>query len=297
MSEVTRTLTPGPVDPQPLRWHVGDVTVTRIVESETASIGAFLLPDATPEAVRAIPWLAPFLDSRGRLLTSIHALLVESQGRRILVDTCVGNDKQRPLAEWNLRTGPFLEELAAAGAPRESVDTVLCTHLHVDHVGWNTMRVGDRWEPTFRNARYLFARREWEHWQTEPEEFGPVIADSVRPIVEAGLADLVETDHRVSDEIRLEPTPGHTPGHVSVRIRSAGAEAVITGDLLHHPCQIARPDWRAAAVDWDAELGETTRRGFLARTADAPVLVIGTHFAAPTAGRIVRDGDGYRLRY
>jgi len=296
MSELKHPRATGSANEQPLRWQIGDITVTRIVESESTSIGGFVLPEATPAAVGAIPWLAPFLDPEGRLVLSVHALLVESQGRRILVDTCVGNGKERPLPEWNMRTGPFLEDLAAAGAARESIDFVLCTHLHIDHVGWNTMRVGDRWEPTFPNARYLFARTEWEHWRSEPEDFGPVVTDSVRPIVEAGLADLVETDHRLSDEIQLEPTPGHTPGHVSVRLRSAGAEAVITGDMLHHPCQIARPEW-CAAVDWDAELGETTRRSFLERSADVPVLVIGTHFATPTAGRIERDGDTYRLRY
>jgi glyoxylase-like metal-dependent hydrolase (beta-lactamase superfamily II) len=158
------------------------------------------------------------------------------------------------------------------------------------------MRVGDGWAPTFPNARYLFARKEWEYWKDQPEEFGPVITDSVRPIVDAGLADLVDTDHELTDEVWLEPTPGHTPGHVSVRIRSAGEEAVITGDMIHHPCQIAQPSW-SAAVDHDAELGRKTRRGFLERSAGTPVLVIGTHFAAPGAGRIVRDGDAYRLDY
>jgi len=261
-----------------------------------SGFGRFILPDATPERVRPISWLRPFLDDDGQLILSVHALVVDSCGRRIMVDTCLGNDKERPLPAWNMRSGSFLADLAAAGAPRESVDCVLCTHLHVDHVGWNTMRVEDGWAPTFPNARYLFGRKEWEYWKDQPEEFGPVISDSVRPILDAGLADLVDTDHELTDEVRLEPTPGHTPGHVSVRIRSAGEEAVITGDMMHHPCQIARPGW-SAAPDHDAELGRKTRRDFLESCAGAPVLVIGTHFAAPTAGRIVRDGDAYRLDY
>ncbi len=278
-----------------LRWKVGDVTITQVVELETASIGNMVLPQATPELVKAIPWLAPrFIDDEGRLLFSINALLVESGGQRIVVDTCLGNDKERPYREFNKLSGPFLRDLEEAGAPREAVDFVLCTHLHVDHVGWNTMKVDEQWVPTFPNARYLFARKEWEYWKDEPEEFGPVVTDSVRPIVDAGLADLVEMDHKLTDEVWLEPTPGHTPGHVSVRIRSAGEDAVITGDMIHHPCQIAKPDW-SSAVDYDQDQSRETRSDFLRRYSDQPVLVIGTHFVAPTAGRIVRDGDAFRL--
>jgi glyoxylase-like metal-dependent hydrolase (beta-lactamase superfamily II) len=280
-----------------LRWKIGNVSVTRVVDDEINSIGHLILPQATPEAMRPIPWLSPFLDGEGKLVLSIHTLVVESRGRRILVDTCLGNDKERPpVPSWNMRSSPFLADLANAGSPRESIDVVLCTHLHLDHVGWNTMRVGGRWVPTFPNARYLFARTEWEYWKDQPEEFGPVITDSVRPIIDAGLADLVDMDHALTDEVRLEPTPGHTPGHVSVRIHSAGEEAMITGDMMHHPCQIARPDW-STVLDYDAEQSRRSRRGFLERCAQGPVLVIGTHFTAPTAGRIVRDGDTYRFEY
>ena len=279
-----------------LRWQVGDVRITRIVEDELATLGG-LLPDASSEKLRAIPWLEPFLDENGALVLSFHALLVESQGKQILVDTCVGNDKERTILEaWHMRSGPFLDDLARAGATRGSVDLVLCTHLHVDHVGWNTMREGDRWVPTFPNARYLFARTEWEWAKDQPEDMGPVITDSVRPIVDAGLADLVESDHVVTDEVRLEPTPGHTPGHVSIRIESRGEQAVITGDMFHHPCQIAYPEW-SSIVDYDAPLGTDTRRQFLEAQANRPVLVIGTHFPTPTAGHIDREEKrGYRFR-
>ncbi|MBT6275214.1 MAG: MBL fold metallo-hydrolase, partial [Chromatiales bacterium] len=161
--------------------------------------------------------------------------------------------------------------------------------------GWNTMLVDGQWVPTFPQAEYLFAREEWEHWQvTDQDFFGPVLEDSVGPIIEAGLAQLVETDHRVTDEVWLEPTPGHTPGHVSVRIHSLGEDAVITGDMTHHPCQFAHPEW-AATVDHDPEQSTATRRSFYARYTDQPMLVIGTHFAAPTAGHIVRDGETYKL--
>ena len=278
------------------RWKIGKVNITRVVDDVNSWIGLFILPQATPEAVRSVPWLAPFLDPEGQLVTSIHAFVVESCGRRILVDTCLGNGKERPIVpDWHMRNTPFLTDLANAGAPRESIDFVLCTHLHIDHVGWNTIRVNDRWVPTFPNSRYLFPRTEWEYWKDQPEDFGPVITDSVRPIVDAGLADLVEADHEITDEVRLEPTPGHTPGHVSVRIRSAGEEAVITGDVMHHPCQVAHPEW-STVLDHDPDQSVRTRRAFLERCACAPVLVIGSHFT-PTAGRIVREDNAYRFEH
>ena len=270
--------------------------VTRVVEIEGPSPGTFLFDEATPERLLQHAWLKPqFLTDDGRTIGSIHAFVVESEGKTIVVDTCVGNDKQRPLKNWHMRQGKFLADFAEAGFLRDRIDTVLCTHLHVDHVGWNTMRVEDRLVPTFPNARYLIGRKEWQHWSAAPE--GPdreVQDDSVRPIFEAGFADLVEMDHRITAEVCLEPTPGHTPGHVSVRIVSRGEEAVITGDLMHHPVQCAQPGW-ASRFDVDAQAARRTRLEFLNRHADRPVLVLGTHFATPTAGRIVRDGAVFRF--
>jgi glyoxylase-like metal-dependent hydrolase (beta-lactamase superfamily II) len=191
----------------------------------------------------------------------------------------------------------FLRDLREAGYPPETIDTVLCTHLHVDHVGWNTMLVDGQWVPTFPNARYLFAKTEWEHWDANEDEsvYGPVLADSVRPVVEAGLVDLVDVAHRVCEQVCLEPTPGHTPGHVSVHIRSGGAEALITGDCIHHPVQMSRPDWCSSA-DVDQAQGQKTRESLLERYVDDDILIIGTHFATPTAGHVKRlDGGGYFL--
>jgi glyoxylase-like metal-dependent hydrolase (beta-lactamase superfamily II) len=279
-----------------MRWKIGNVTVSRVVELEVPTPGNFVLPDALPENLMKIPWLAPhFMLPDGNLVLSIHALVVESQGKKILVDTCLGNDKKRAMPAWNMLNGPFLKDLAAAGHPRESIDTVVCTHLHVDHVGWNTMKVGNRWLPTFPNARYLIGRTEWDYWGKEPvnpEE--PIMDDSVRPILDAGLADLVEADHKLTNEVWLEPTHGHTPGHVSVRISSGGADAVITGDMIHHPCQLAKPEWHSN-FDWNVEQGRATRREAFARWSSGNYLVIGTHFASPTAGKIVRDGNAFRL--
>ena len=281
-----------------MQWRIGAVTVTKIVELEVTGGSRFLLPQATYEAVLPIGWLQPdFADQRGRLKMSIHALVVETPSRRIIVDTCLGNDKEnRRIPAWNRMQTGFLADLAAAGYPRETIDTVVCTHLHVDHVGWNTMLVEGRWVPTFPNARYLIGRVEYHHW-TAPhgrDDMAAVLADSVTPVWQAGLAELVETDHRICDEISLVPTPGHTPGHVSLRIASDGEAALITGDFMHHPCQIARPDWSSTA-DSDPAAARLTRERMLTDLADTPILVIGTHFAGRSAGRIVPDGDAFRL--
>lgn len=278
-----------------LRWQVGHVRITRVVDDVDRRIGAHILPMATPEELRATTWLKPhYLGDDDELVLSVHALIVESEGQTIVVDTCLGNQKERTIEQWSMRSSPFLDELIAAGFETEAIDTVLCTHLHLDHVGFNTVKRGNRFVPTFRNARYLLAREEWEHWKDQPEDLGPVISDSVRPVFDAGQVDLVDMSHRLSDEVRLAPTPGHTPGHVSVVIESAGETAVITGDMIHHPCQIARPEW-SSVVDTDREQSRRTRTEFLEQHADRPTLVIGTHFMAPTAGRIVRDGSSYRL--
>ena len=278
-------------------WTLGSVRITSVKEIELPIPGAGIVPEATPEALeRHASWLRPrFVTDDGRLKLLIQALVVESRGRRIVVDTCVGNDKTRVLPVFHEMQTSFLEDLARAGFARESIDTVVCTHLHVDHVGWNTMRVDGRWVPTFANARYLIGRREWEHWQKEEDRsHGDVLGDSVRPIVDAGLADFIEPGFPVTEEVKLEPTPGHTPGHTSVRVRSEGQEAVITGDLMHHPVQCAHPEWGSSA-DSDREEARATRRAFLAAQAGRPVLVIGTHFAGPHAGRIVREGAAYRF--
>lgn len=281
-----------------LSWTIGEVTIRRIVEIESLGGSRFILPQATPEAVRAMDWLKPhFADEAGKLRMSIHALLIEAPGRRIIVDTCIGNDKVRDVPAWSgLKTG-FLDELARAGAPRETIDTVLCTHLHVDHVGWNTMKVEGRWVPTFPNARYLIAEAEFTHWSETERDADPErtpFHDSVRPVFEAGLVDLVALDHVICPEVRLEATLGHTPGHVSVRISSRGEEALITGDFTHHPCQLEHPEW-ASSFDYDPDASTRTRERVYQDMEASGALMIGTHFAPPTAGRVVRRGGTWRL--
>jgi glyoxylase-like metal-dependent hydrolase (beta-lactamase superfamily II) len=278
-----------------MRWKVGNVTITKVVELETVGHTRFILPLASREDILQMPWLIPhFATEDGRLKMSIHALVVQTPTRRIVVDTGLGNDKQdRTIPTWNNRQGPFLDDLAAAGFPPESIDTVLCTHLHVDHVGWNTRLVAGQWVPTFANARYLFGAREYAYWRdhsTEPDK-AAIFRDSVAPIVAAGQADLIASDSSICEEITLIPTPGHSPGHVSLHIRSAGEEAVLTGDVAHHPCQMAHLGWSSTA-DSDPQQSAQTRRELFSRFADSPVLVIGGHF---DAGHIQRDGDAFKF--
>ncbi|HWF00221.1 MAG TPA: MBL fold metallo-hydrolase [Caulobacteraceae bacterium] len=280
-------------------WTVGRVKITKVVEMELPVAHdpkRPFLAEATPQALRAMPWLYPhFVDDQDRLRLSIHALLVEAPGMQLVVDTCIGNDKARGMLGKQALATPFLDHLAAAGWDADRVDAVVCTHLHVDHVGWNTRLVEGRWVPTFPNARYLIGRRELEHWRGEKDaEQQEILADSVTPILDAGLAELVEMDHRISAEIRLTPTPGHTPGHVSVVIESEGETAVITGDMTHHPCQLAHPEW-SPPFDSDAVASARMRRSMFEQWADKPILVIGTHYAGPTAGHVRREGDAFRF--
>jgi glyoxylase-like metal-dependent hydrolase (beta-lactamase superfamily II) len=278
-----------------MQWTIGKVRITKIVELETVGSTRFILPLASNEEIRKLPWLIPhFANEEGRLKMSIHALVVETPQRRIVVDTGLGNDKQgRNVPTWNHRNDPFLEKMTAAGFPPDSIDTVLCTHLHVDHVGWNTRLVGGTWVPTFANARYVFGRTEYEHWRDRSEEPDKIAVfnDSVKPVADAGLVDLVASDHRLSDELTLIPTPGHSPGHMSLHIRSNGETGLLTGDVAHHPCQMAHLDWSSTA-DFDPVQSAATRRELFSRFADSPTLVIGGHFSA---GRIQSDGEAFKF--
>jgi glyoxylase-like metal-dependent hydrolase (beta-lactamase superfamily II) len=278
-----------------MHWSVGRVKITKIVELETVGSTRFILPLATRDEIAKLPWLIPhFATEQGRLKMSIHALVVETPTRRIVVDTGLGNDKEgRNVPTWNNRQGRFLETLTAAGFAPDSIDIVLCTHLHVDHVGWNTRLVGGQWVPTFGKARYLFGRTEYEHWRDHSEEpdKAAVFRDSVQPVVDAGCADLVASDARLGDELALLATPGHSPGHMSILIRSDGEQALLTGDVAHHPCQMAHLDWSSTA-DSDPLQAARTRRELFSRFADTPTLVIGGHF---DAGHIRRDGEAFKF--
>ena len=277
-----------------MHWSIGKVKITKVVELETIGSTRFILPLASKEEIQKLPWLIPhFATEEGRLKMSIHSLVVETPKRRIVVDTGLGNDKQgRGVPTWNNRNGPFLDTLTDAGFPPDSIDTVLCTHLHVDHVGWNTKLVDGKWVPTFPNARYLFGQTEYEYWRDhshEPSQ-AAVFNDSVKPIMETGRAELIASDAQLTDEIRMIPTPGHSPGHMSLHITSDGEEGLLTGDVAHHPCQMAHLGWSSTA-DSDPKQSAETRRQLFSRFADRPVLVIGGHF---DAGHIKRDGEAFK---
>ena len=279
--------------------HFGDVEVARVEELTLPTAQWWLLPDAPEDAVeRHREWLAPFVDKRGHLIQNIHTFVVRADRLTILVDTGVGNDKQREggIPAFHMLDTPYLDRLAAAGAAPEDVDLVLITHMHTDRCGWNTTLVDGAWQPTFPNARTLFVRREWEYWEglSRSDEGNALVEDSLRPVYEAGLADLVDADHVVSPSVRLEASHGHTPGHVCVRISSRDSEAVITGDVMHSPLQCAYPDARPR-LDSHAEPARLARRAFLRRYADSGVTVLGTHFGGPTAGRIRAEGEAYRF--
>ena len=282
-----------------LSWQVGAVKVTRVVEMEMPvaySPDTVFLKEATPAELRKLPWLYPnFVNEQDELLLSIHALLVEAPGLRLVVDTCVGNDKPRDRPHWNMKTGDkYMQSLAAAGFTVNDIDYVMCTHLHVDHVGWNTKLENGRWVPTFPKARYVFGKQEFDYW-AEQNSKAPtaVFKDSVLPITDAKRADLVGNEHQLNDYVRLLPTPGHTPGHVAVCVGRKDDDAVFTGDLLHSPLQARYPQY-CAKVDFDKAQSEATRRSFLERYCDTKTLCCTAHFPSPSVGRIKRWGDGFK---
>lgn len=280
-------------------WKIGNVSVT-LVRQHMASVdpqGMFPGSNASEVIAANADWLKPhFVNDDGTLPLSIHALVVESMGKTIVVDTCLGNRPVHGFDAMSHLGDQFLVDFAAAGHSIEGVDFVACTHLHFDHVGFNTRLVDGKWVPTFPNARYLFGRVEYEHWDAGNVGAAVTFGDAVKPVVAAGLADLVDTDHVITDEVRFTPTPGHTPGHVSVAIRSNGERGIITGDMMHHPIQIADGaiDWQMSA-DVDSPAAAQTRHAARKQWADQPVLVIGTHFGPPTAGHIKKVNGNYRL--
>jgi len=277
---------------------LGDVTVTRVVEIGRSTYPTTsMLPASTPEALaRHRGWLKPFWDdTTGDLGSRIGTWVVRTPEHVVLIDTGVGNDKKRDNALWNLRQGTFLDDLRAAGVTPEQVDIVVITHMHVDHVGWNTRLVDGRWVPTFPRARYVFAGEEWSFWKHESargaDESG-CIDDSVLPVVAAGQAQLVDATHRIDPWLRFEPSVGHTPGHVSVRLSTRAGEAVFSGDLMHRVVQVAEPQW-SSQFCYDGAQAAKTRRDFMERHADTGTLICAAHF--PTPGYIVTTGEGWRF--
>ncbi|HVV92970.1 MAG TPA: MBL fold metallo-hydrolase [Hyphomicrobiales bacterium] len=289
-----------PIAVAPLR--IGDTEIERVVDLDRFELQLrWLFPNADPAALEADRhWLEPAFMQGETVGLSIHSTILRIDGRIVLIDTCVGEHKPRPRhAAWNERPAtPYLARLAAVGLRPEDVDVVLCTHLHADHVGWNTRLVNGRWVPTFPKARYLIGRAELAHWQErlrrQPE--GEVnhgsYADSVLPVIDAGMVDLVESDHEIANGLVVRALPGHTPGQVGLSLRRGDAGGLFVGDAIHHPVQLVRPDW-SSSLCADPDQARITRQGFLAEAAERGAWLLPAHFIGVTGMRIRRRGDGY----
>lgn len=282
-----------------LTYKVGDLTIQRIIEQETSFVPALeMLPSLTPEVLaenRAWMQAAKALDANDILMLCFQSYVVKTPHHTILIDSCIGNDKPRPnRPNWNMKTDEaYMRSLAAAGVSVGDIDYVMCTHLHVDHVGWNTRLENGRWVPTFPRAKYLFAKTEFHYWmETNARTPVPVIEDSVMPVVEAGRHEVVGDEHRIGDHVRILPTPGHTPGHSAFRFGRTRDDAVFAGDLIHSPLQTLYPEM-SIKFDVDQAAAAKTRRSFLERYCDTDTLCCTAHFPSPSVGKIRRKGNGF----
>jgi glyoxylase-like metal-dependent hydrolase (beta-lactamase superfamily II) len=285
---------------------IGDIAVSRIEELAGPIFEPKnLIPDWDPaEIERHRDWMLPghFDIAAGLMVGSFHSWLLKTRHHTILIDTCVGNDKERPAFQrFHRARHPWMENLRAAGIAPEQIDIVMCTHLHVDHVGWNTRLENGRWVPTFPNARYLFSRADRDYWDpaaghTAMAMNDVIFNDSVLPVIESGQADLVEGVHHIEDGIAIHPAPGHTPGNMVLKAASRGVSGLFAGDCLHHPMQVYHPEWNAS-VDEDKPLAHATRRALLAECAERGSLLLPAHFAAPHAGHVRRSGEAFALKF
>jgi glyoxylase-like metal-dependent hydrolase (beta-lactamase superfamily II) len=279
------------------------VTIHPIVEQQTADFDVMAF---FPTLTKALldenrSWLQPtFLDpATNKLVFCIQGFVIKTPHHNILIDTCVGNHKPRPTRPfWHmLNSDRFESELASTGLGVGDIDYVMCTHLHTDHVGWNTRLDNGRWVPTFPHAKYVMADRELEHW-TKRERDNPAscpwITDSVLPIVAAKRAQIVKSDFALNDQVQLMPTPGHTIDHFSVLVGRAGSDALITGDMIHSPLQGKYPDL-GMVVDYDSRQAEETRRKVFDRFSEEHTVICATHFPTPSTGHVRRQGDGYKF--
>lgn len=292
-------------------WKVDDLIIHKIVEEEKAynTVEKFM-PALDPQIVEEnFDWFSKdgLEAETGKIFLSYHSFVVETPRHNVLIDSCIGNGKHLPIRDtWHNKSDTrWLDEFHATGLREDDIDFVLCTHLHADHVGWNTQKKNGIWTPTFRNARHLMVDKEYEFTRQYPASnpdsplapvFDATLAESVEPIIAAGLADFVSATHELDEYIRLLPTPGHTPGHVGVIAGRERDVAVFTGDLIHSPIQARYPDILMFTDD-NPELASQTRRNFLTRFADTDTLVCTMHFPHPSVGYVKRWGDGFRLEY
>ncbi|HEU0156727.1 MAG TPA: MBL fold metallo-hydrolase [Stellaceae bacterium] len=286
--------------------RIGDFEIHRVTEYEGPFFPpADFFPDFDPEVVRAnADLMGPRLidPATGRLVFSFHTFVIKTGHHTILVDSCLGNDKERPTRpQFHRMHSNFLADLAAAGVQPEAVDFVMCTHLHWDHVGWNTRLANGSWVPTFPNARYVMARREYDHWQNlhkggEDTPHRRAFEDSVLPVVRTGQSQLVDDDFALEDGLWFEAAPGHTPGNVVIHARSGTDRALFLGDVLHHPLQCLRPEWSTMACT-DRDLSRQTRMRLVEEHAERGTRLLPAHFPTPTAGHIRRHNSTYRYDF
>ncbi len=280
------------------QWRVGGATITSIVEDEVAHVPPeFFFPGTGAAQVGHHEWCVPdYADADGNVILRVQAFVVETGTRRVLVDPCVGNFKDLASPFWGNQEWPFMERFAAAGYRPSDIDTVVHTHTHPDHVGWDTHLMDGTWIPTFTTARHLYTVEElaFARLAADHDQMRYSYRDSIQPIVDAGLADEVPMDADLGDGLRFEPTPGHTPGQVALWIESEGERALISGDFIHHPVQCAEPDW-AEVGDFEIERARETRHRMLADAAAGGYLVVGTHFPTRPAGRVVAHGAAWRF--
>ena len=287
-----------------MKWQIGKIKVTRIQELVFPEFSD-VIPAVTKELVKEIKWLFPhFVTADGHLSLSIHSLIVETPTHKLVVDTCIGDGRDRmPMEGMHMLSTNYMRDMQAEGYEPEDMDFVLCTHLHVDHVGWNTRLVDGKWVPTFPNAKYIMDKKDLDFWGSIDADTDidfmqvqrQVFEDSLMPVINAGLAQPVDAPSIICEGVRLISTPGHTPGHVSVVLESEGQTGLITGDFIHHPIQFHDPAL-VSPFDVDNEMAIETRRRIFGEYADTPTLIIGTHFAGPTAGTLVTENGTYRLK-
>jgi len=284
-------------------FAVGDLRIDRIVEQNLPFVDPFtFLPTLTPELLEENRhWLEPLhLDPQtGLFIFPMQSYVIRTGRHTILVDSCVGNHKERPTRpNWHQKTDDnYMAALAAAGLSVEDIDYVMCTHLHPDHVGWNTQLLDGRWVPTFPNAKYVFSDKELAYWAERNAEAPiPHLVDSVLPVVEAGKVVEVTSDHAFEDGIRLMPTPGHTPDHFAVHLTSNGSEALMIGDMMHSPLQCRHPDL-VAFPDVDKEQAKATRVAVMDAYCETDTLICTGHFRVPSTGHFVRWGDTFDFRF
>ena len=284
-----------------LRFEIGDVTVTEIRDLPRFEIPlTTLFPGSDPERLAPdMAWLSPDFVDGGLVRLVIRSWLLQLNGRTILIDACVGDHKERPARpEWHRRSdGTWLSALAACGLAPQDIDIVFCTHLHADHVGWNTRLEDGRWVPTFPNARYITSRTEFEFWQNEvARQDGPVghgsFEDSVLPVMEAGRMDLVDDGWQLTDGLVLRPSPGHTPGHMSLDLARGGGRGVFCGDAIHSPVQILVPEWSSAFCS-DPARARATRLSLLEDLAGTDTLLVPMHFGGAGRCRVGHDGRAF----